>query len=126
MDLVEIAPQADPPVARIISYDKYRYSQEKAAKKERAAQMASGVKEIQISARAATHDLETQLRKLQKFLEAGHQVGIQLKLRGREKQNKDWARQKLDAFLKMIAVEYKFITSPRFGGRGMIVQIVKK
>lgn len=126
LDLVEIAPQADPPVARVINYDKYRYQQEKTAKKERRAGKGSELKQIQISARAAKHDLETRLRKLEEFLRAGHQVEIQLRLRGREKSNKDWARIKINEFLAMITDEYKVISPPRFGGRGMIAQIVKK
>ena len=56
----------------------------------------------------------------------GHKIEIVLALRGREKYLKDWARQKMDEFLKMIGAEYKIIIEPKFGGKGLITQITKK
>jgi len=126
VDLIEIAPTARPPVARLMSFDKYRYELEKQRKKEREAQRVASLKHIQISARAAMNDLLVKLRQAEKFLKEGHQIEIQLRLRGREKQNKAWARGKLDEFMKMITTEYKLLCEPRFGGRGMNVQIIKK
>ena len=126
LDLIEIAPAAKPPVARLMSFDKYRYEREKADKKERVAQKAAGVKRVQISVRAAHNDLLTKLRKLEEFLEAGHQVEVYLRLRGREKRNQDWARLKLEEFLKMVTVGYKLISPPRGIGNGIIAQIAKK
>lgn len=126
IDLIEIAPTAKPPVARLMNYDKYRYEEAKREKKEKLAQKSGGLKQIQISARAAPNDLMIKMRQLQKFLEEGHPVEIQMRLRGREKYNKDWARIKLNEFVKMIPTEYKTISEPKFGGRGMIMQITKK
>ena len=127
LDLIEIAPQANPPVARLMSFDKYRYELEKTEKKERQAQKAaSQTKQIQISARSGLNDLLVRLKKLEEFLADGNQVEIQLKLRGREKGNKDWARQKMNDFLGMITTDYKIISPPRFGGRGMITQVARK
>lgn len=126
IDLIEIAPAANPPVARLMSFDKYRYEQGKAERKERLAQKGGTLKHVQISARAAQNDLLIRLRQLEKFLHEGHQVEIHLRLRGREKGNKAWARTKIEEFLKMITVEYKVISPPRPGGRGMTALIVKK
>ncbi len=126
LDLIEIVPSAKPPVARIMSFDKYRYERSKQEKKERMAQKGLGVKQVQITARAASNDLQVKVHQLEKFLSEGHPVEINLFLRGREKYNKEWARLKLDEFLKMIPVEYKRLTEPRFGGRGMTMQITKK
>ncbi len=126
IDLIEIAPQAKPPVARLMSYDKFRYEMGKQEKKERLAQRGAGIKQIQISARAATNDLLVKIRQLEKFLTEGHPVDIHMRLRGREKYNKDWARQKLNGFMKMITAEFKVTSEPKFGGRGMLVQIIKK
>ncbi len=128
VDLIEIAPDAKPPVARLMSYDKFRYEEGKREKKERLAQKSGGMKRVQISARAAQNDLAVKLRQLVKFLAEGHQVEIHLRLRGREKGNKPWAEQKLAEFLKMIppAVEYKRVSPPRFGGYGLSMQIAKK
>ena len=94
-------------------------------RKEKQLQKAAGIKQVQISAKAAQNDLETKLKKLHEFLEEGHQVEIQMRLRGREKGNKAWAEQKLKDFMKMIAIEYKVVSPPKFAGRGMITQIMK-
>ncbi len=126
IDLIETVPHATPPVARVMSFDKYRYERSKEEKKERLAQKTAGMKQIQISARAQKNDLMIKAHQLEKFLEEGHQVEIQLRLRGREKGNKDWARTKLNEFLKLITVEFKPISQPSFGGRGLGVQIIKK
>lgn len=125
LDLIEIAPTAKPPVARLMSYDKYRYAQEKAEKKERRAIKSTGIKRIQISPRAAEHDLEVKVRQLEEFLNHGHQVEIYLRLRGRERYNKEWINQKLDDFLKKITVAYKVVSAPKFGA-GLSIQITKK
>ncbi len=126
LDLIEISPNAKPPVARLMSYDKYRYEEAKREKKERLAQKSGGLKHVQISARAAENDLMIKMKQLEEFMADGYQIEINMRLRGREKGMKDWARQKLDDFMKKIPVEYKRISEPRFGGYGMSVQIAKK
>jgi len=126
VDLIEIAPNANPPVAKLMSFDKYRYQKEKEEKKERQAQKTAGLKQIQISARAAGNDLAIKARQLEKFMGDGHQIEIQLRLRGREKYNKPWAHQKLEEFLKMITIEYKLLSQPKFGGRGLGIHLMKK
>lgn len=126
VDLIEIVPGVKPPIARLMNYDKYRYDKEKQEKKERRAQKGGELKQIQISARAATNDLTRKVRQLEKFLAEEHPVEIQMRLRGREKRNKDWARQKMEEFLGMIQADYKRLNNPRFGGRGMIVHIARK
>ncbi|MBI5220984.1 MAG: translation initiation factor IF-3 [Candidatus Liptonbacteria bacterium] len=126
LDLIEIAPNAKPPVARLMSFDKYRYQKEKQERKERQAQRGSNLKQIQISVREAAHDLLRKATQASEFLEGGSQVEIQLRLRGREKGNQVWARQKLDEFLKMFTIEHKLIHPPQPGGRGLVVLIVKK
>lgn len=126
LDLIEISPNAKPPVARIMSFDKYRYLEEKAEKKEKQAQKSAGIKTVQISARAAEHDLSIKAKKLEEFLAEGHQVEVQMRLRGREKGNKAWAEERLRHFLGLIQTEHRIVVPPRFGGRGMMVQIMKK
>lgn len=126
LDLIEISPNAKPPVARIMSYDKFRYLEEKAEKKEKQAQKSAGVKTVQISARAAEHDLAISAKKLDEFLAEGHQVEVQMRLRGREKGNKAWAEERLRHFLGLIQSEYRLMSQPKFGGRGMMAQVTKK
>ncbi len=126
LDLIEIAPLAKPPVARIINYDKFRYQQEKEEKKQRQAQKQKELKQVRITARAAKNDLAIRAEAAVKFLEAGHQVEINLFLRGREKGNKQWALQKMQGFLSMITVPYVLTMAPKPGGRGFVAQIAKK
>lgn len=126
LDLIEIAATAKPPVAKIISFDKFRYQKEKELKKQKAGQKASELKRIQISVKAAKNDLETKAKKLNEFLQEGDKVEILLVLRGREKYNKDWARQKLNDFLSLIGVEYKITMEPKFAGKGLTMQISRK
>jgi translation initiation factor IF-3 len=126
IDLIEISPNAKPPVVRLMSYDKFRYEEEKRLKKERLAQKSVGMKHVQITARAAANDLMIKVRAVEKFFGQGHPVEINLRLRGREKRNKDWAMEKLKEFLKLLPMEYKQLSPPKFGGNGPGVQIVKK
>ena len=126
LDLIEISANAKPPVAKIISFDKFRYQKEKEAKKQKSTQKISELKQVQLSARAAKNDLEVKVKKLEGFLEKGHRVEIFLKLKGREKYNKSWAHYKLQEFLKMITVEYKVTLEPRSVGQGLVMQVAKK
>ncbi len=125
LDLIEIAPQAKPPVARIMSFDKFRYQKEKEIKKQRLAEKAAAMKQVQVSARSAAHDLEVKAKRANEFLEAGSKVEIMMKLRGREKGNRAWAEQKLKDFLGMLDPEHKVVLSPKYTGRGYVVQVVK-
>ena len=127
LDLVEISPVAVPPVAKLIAYDKFRYQQEKKEKKQRAAQRAgSGSKQIQISVREQKNDLMIKIGKIAEFLEAGHPVEVLMQLRGREKGNMQFARQKLNEFLKMITAPYKINSPIGPGGRGGLMVVIAK
>ncbi len=126
IDLIEIVSTANPPVARLMSFDKYRYERVKQMKKDRLAQKGGGLKHVQISARAAANDLLIKAKQADKFILEGNQVEINMRLRGREKYNRDWARKKLEEFAAMITAEHKRISDPKFGGRGMAMLISKK
>lgn len=126
LDLIEISSAANPPVARIMSFDKFRYQKEKEWKKQRQSQKIAELKHVRISARAAFNDLQIKIRQLEEFLEENSKVEIQLMLRGREKGNKEWALKKLQEFLQMVGKSYEITMEPRFVGRGYVVQIVKK
>lgn len=126
LDLVEISPMVNPPVAKIISFDKYRYQEEKKLKKQRAAQKIQEMKQVQISVREAIHDLEVKAVRVNKFLEEGHKVEILLNLRGREKAHQDLAKQKLRDFTKIINPDHKILADIKWTGRGFNIQIVKK
>ena len=126
LDLIEVAPNAKPPVAKLISFDKYRYEREKAAKKERQSQKGGELKQVQISVRMAQNDLQVKLKRTIEFLTENHPVEIRMRLRGREKANRDWAKQKLLDFVKMIIPEHKILLEPKYSFKGFNMQIVKK
>lgn len=130
LDLIEVVPHAKPPVVKLMSFDKFRYVQDKEDKRRKAASKtsASAIKQIQVTARAAEHDWTTKIKQLDRFLEEGHPVEVQMKLRGREKSPgmTGWVRERLDTFLGMVSVEFKVILPARPGGRGVIMQIGKK
>ena len=124
-DLIEISPFTKPPVAKIISYDKFRYQQEKKLKKQKLNQKETELKQIQISVRAAQNDLQVKANQAKKFMDKGHIVRIILVLKGREKGNRDFAKQKLNQFLGEFIKDYKLLIQPKFAGRGLMVQIQK-
>lgn len=126
LDLIEIVPTAKPPVAKIISFDKFRYREEKEEKKQRSAQKAKELKGVRISPRAAGHDLQIKANRVEEFLKEGHKVEINLFLRGREKGNKQWGLQKLKEFMQMIKAPHTVTMEPRPGGRGFVAQIAGK
>lgn len=126
LDLVLIVPTVSPPIAKITNYDKFRYQKEKEFKKQKQAQKAPDLKQIQISVKEAKNDLLTKVKKLEKFMEAGHKIEIQMTLRGREKFMKDWATMKLKEFLTLISVPYNITQEIKQGGRGMTIQIDKQ
>ncbi len=126
LDLIEVAPGAKPPVARIISFDKFRYQKEKEFKKQRLAQRVKELKQVRITPRAALNDLQVKADRAERFLGQGHKVEIDLRLRGREKGNKEWGLMKLGEFLKMIKIPFTVTMPPRQGGRGFVTQITKK
>ena len=106
LDLVEIAPQAKPPVARIIDFGKYLYQQEKQIKQQKAKQKTSELKLIKIGMKISDHDALIKIKKLVEFLEDGNKVKIDMFLRGRERANKDFAREKFQHFLSLIQTKY--------------------
>ncbi len=126
LDLIEIAANAKPPVVRLMSFDKFRYQREKKLKKQKAQEKGQEMKQVQISIREALHDLQMKAERVNSFLAEGHQVEIMMTLRGREKANKDFAKEKLRDFMKIINPEHKLIMEPRVGGRGIALQITKK
>ncbi|MBQ3126026.1 MAG: translation initiation factor IF-3, partial [Clostridia bacterium] len=84
LDLVLMAPQAVPPVCRIMDYGKFRFERDKKEKEARKKQQTVEVKEIQLSARIDTHDFDTKVNHAHRFLAAGNKVKVILKFRGRE------------------------------------------
>ena len=123
LDLILIVPSANPPVARIISFDKFRYIKEKELKKQKALNKAPEQKQIQISAREAENDLQTKIGKMAKFMKNGHRIEILMRLRGREKGMKDYCKGKLEEFMKKIPFPYKTVQAIAFTGKAFSIKI---
>ncbi len=98
LDLVLMAPQAVPPVCRIMDYGKFRFERDKKEKEARKKQQTVEVKEIQLSARIDTHDFDTKVNHAHRFLTAGNKVKVILKFRGREMSHQEIGREMLARF----------------------------
>lgn len=94
--MVEISPQADPPVAKIIDWGKYQYQKTKQAQKNKKKAKASDLKQIRFGLKIGQHDLDVKLRKIRKFLEEGHKVKVTAFFRGREMAHKEIGYELLD------------------------------
>lgn len=89
LDLVEISPKAEPPVAKIIDFGKFKYDQKRAEKKNKQKQKKGDVKEIRFSLKISDHDLEVKAKRAEKFLTSGHKVNLMLRFKGREITHKE-------------------------------------
>ena len=98
LDLVLMAPQAVPPVCRIMDYGKFRFERDKKEKEARKKQQTVEDKEIQLSARIDTHDFDTKVNPAHRFLAAGNKVKVILKFRGREMSHQELGREMLARF----------------------------
>lgn len=106
MDLVEIAPKAQPPVCRIMDYGKFQYQQSKQDRLNKAKQKKVDIKGIRLGLKTDTHDLDFKKNQAEKFLKKGHKVKIEIILRGREKIQKDLGKDALEDFLKLLSVPF--------------------
>ena len=97
-DLVLMAPQAEPPVCRIMDYGKYRFERDKKEKEAKKKQQVIELKEIQLSCRIDTHDFETKLRHAKRFLTDGNKVKVMVKFKGRQMSRQDVGKDLLDRF----------------------------
>ena len=121
-DLVEVAPQAKPPVCRIMDYGKYRYQQSKRKTTSKASQIE--LKTIRLGAKTDTHDLETKLRKAEKFLIKGNKVKFVLRMRGREQAHAHRWVEKLQGIIVDLKDVGTAIQRPNREGR-MITAIIE-
>lgn len=100
LDLVEIAPNTNPPVAKLLDFNKFRYQQEKHARQTKA--KGGEMKEIRLSFRIDEHDLSTKAKRAKEFLDEGHLVRAYILLRGRENIFPDKAKETLSAFQQLL------------------------
>ncbi|PIS41854.1 MAG: translation initiation factor IF-3 [Candidatus Kerfeldbacteria bacterium CG08_land_8_20_14_0_20_42_7] len=126
LDLVEVSPNADPPVCRIMDWGAHQYQQDRLARKQKSKQKMSEIKGIRISYKIGTHDLEMKVKQAIKFLDRGDRVKLEIILRGRENRFKDNALEKMEKFVELLGSQaYKDGTISKAGNR-MSLLIGKK
>jgi translation initiation factor IF-3 len=123
LDLVLVGPQADPPVAKILDYGKFKYEQERRDRKNKA-KRAQELKEIRLSYTTDEHDFATKLKHARQFLEEGHRIKLRLKLVGREMAFRDKAVDQLARFRDALNMEYE--QPIQFQGKNLIVLLKEK
>ena len=129
LDLIEVAPMAKPPVARIMDYGKHLYREEKEWRKQRAKQKKDLLKVIRLNLNTGLNDMKIKAKKTDEFLNEGLRVQIELVLKGRAKYQKtfsDLAKKKMEDFLKIIVVPIKIISELKKQPRGWNVAIIKQ
>jgi translation initiation factor IF-3 len=121
LDLVNVAPNAKPPVCKILDYGKYKYELAKKEKEARKNQRTITVKEVRMSPNIDTHDLEVKARNAREFLKNGDKVKVSVRFRGRELGHTEVVREVLDYFVEMVS-EYSTIEKrPAMEGRSMVM-----
>jgi translation initiation factor IF-3 len=117
MDLVEVSPDASPPVAKIVDWGKYNYQRTKQMQKSRAKAKPLDLKQMRFGLKISEHDLSVKLRKVEQFLEAGHKVKITVIYRGRELAHKELGFQLADKVIEMLGDAISVDQKPQFAGR---------
>ena len=123
LDLVLMAPNAVPPVARMMDYGKYRFECEKKEKEAKKKQQTVELKEIQLSYRIDTHDFETKAKHAKKFLESGNKVRVVMRFRGREMSHMAIGREVIDKFAEFCSEVGTVDKKPAIDGRIMSMVI---
>lgn len=126
LDLVLVAPQAKPPVARIMDYGKYRFEQQKKEKEQRKNQKVINVKEIRLTPVIEEHDFNTKLRNARKFLGKGDKVKVSVRFRGRAITHKELGREVLDRFAEQTNDISNAESKPKMEGRSMFMCLLLK
>lgn len=122
---MEVSPNADPPVCKILDYGKYRYEQEKKLQKSKKAQKNQEIKGIRLSVKIGQNDFDTKLKKAKGFIEKGDKVQLQLRFKGREMAHKELGEKVLRSFVEGIG-EVTVEQEPKMLGRGMNMVVAPK
>ncbi len=126
LDLVKIAPQAKPPVCKIIDYGKYRYEQSRKEKEAKKKQKTLEIKEIRLSPNIDTNDLNTKVNQARKFINSGAKVKVALRFRGREMAHVEQTKGIIDEFAEKLS-DIAVVDKPaKMEGRSMIMFLTQK
>lgn len=126
LDLVKIAPNAKPPVCKIIDYGKYRYELARKEKEAKKKQKTIDIKEVRLSPNIDTNDLNTKVNQARKFLSKGDKVKVTLRFRGRELAHVNQSKVILDDFAAQLEDIATIDKPAKFEGRSMIMFLTKK
>ncbi len=126
LDLIEISPNTNPPVAKIMDYGKFQYDEKKKAKLTKAKSHAVEVKNIQVKIGTGEHDLALKAKKASQWLKEGHRVKVDLFLPGRSKyMDKEFLKERMNRILKLISEDYKIAEEPKKSPKGLTAIIEK-
>lgn len=123
LDLVEISPQAKPPVVKLISYDKYKYQQKKLEQQQKKKVKKVEVKTVRLSTKIAMNDILTKARKADEFLTDGDWVKVELRMRGREQAFIDVAEKQIVSFRNALTVPYRVEVEPKKMGNTLTLTV---
>ena len=126
LDLVKIAPQAKPPVCKIIDYGKYRYELSRKEKEAKKKQKTIDIKEVRLSPNIDTNDLKTKVNAARKFLSKGDRVKVTLRFRGREMAHMSSSKHVLDDFAELLTDIAVVEKAPKIEGRSMTMFLSEK
>ncbi|MEA4920980.1 MAG: translation initiation factor IF-3 [Clostridiaceae bacterium] len=121
LDLVKIAPKAEPPVCRVMDYGKFRFEQAKKEKEAKKNQKVVEIKEVRLSAKIDTHDFETKIKAAQKFLLGGDKVKASIRFRGREMAHTNIGLDVLNRFAEACSSVSIVEKAPKLEGRQMLM-----
>ena len=119
LDLVEIAPTANPPVCRIMDYGKFKFDEAQKAKESRRKTLNVGVKEMKYRPKIGDQDFSTKTRMVERFLNEGHKVKITIMFRGRESAHPELGKKILDRIVERVGELARVESSPKLDGRNM-------
>lgn len=126
LDLIEISPNAVPPVAKVMDFGKYQYEASKKLRKARSGTKTTETKSIQVKIGTGDHDLELKAKTASKWLKEGHRIKIELFLAGRTKfMDEKFLRERLERVMHLITEEYKISDPYKKGPKGLFVTIEK-
>lgn len=126
LDLVKIAPQATPPVCKIIDYGKYRFEQTKREKEARKNQRVVEIKEIRLSLNIDTHDFETKVGHATRFLKEGNKVKVSIRFRGREMGHPEQGHEIMRRFAEALSELANVEKPAKLEGRNMLMFLASK
>jgi translation initiation factor IF-3 len=126
LDLVEVAPNADPPVCKILDFGKWKYQEEKKKNAARKKQRVIEVKEIKLRPGIDDHDFDIKMRSMTRFLEEGDKVKVTLRFRGREMVHQELGVKVLDRVKEEMDAKAKVEQFPRLEGRQMVMVLAPK